>query len=576
MKVTYNNKYKERKPKEAVQVIKDFFNKYKYTIKEVTILQKTDFIWCCNLSLYFKDHFICSAYGAGTTKDFCLASGYSKLYEIFANRQPIFDNIVLTDKLQSLLYEQQGCTFKAGEQKLLVDQLCLDSNIKQMLLQLNVNYRDSKFEPVLKSMVRNNTFIGEPAVSLTTGNVVYYNPLLLKLVIGSTGTAAGNSLEEALVHGISEIVEKQTAYLFGQNDTLQYYQINHATLKSKVTQLAIEQLQTAGYEVFIIDLSYNFDWPVVLVAAYNKATKNYTSFFSAFPEFELAVEQAICKCCQKVISFGTESVYAADSVLFKLFEHTMSGNKNILIASRDYNNISEHALLTTKLVDTCNYNCFLKSKAYSNLELLNSYKNLFIRHDTDIFMFDNSLCDEFRAVTVYCPDFMPPTFDEKLDPSSIVPPEEVFEATLKEHEQLSKMMIKNFSKYFKGLPLVIFPKESYFALQIDFTGSLLGSLFEDVDDINVLYEIYSCLYETPYASYINKYATLFKYRINNYTKEEVKEIFNFCGEDFSDIDWYCCADIHYIYENVLLPAFNEIYNNEFFEGLLAPFLNSYK
>jgi len=62
-----------------------------------------------------------------------------------------------------------------------------------------------------------STIYGFPYINLLTNQINYYNLHFLTGLFGTTGFAAGNSLEEALVQGASEIYERIALNLFYKN-----------------------------------------------------------------------------------------------------------------------------------------------------------------------------------------------------------------------------------------------------------------------------------------------------------------------------------------------------------------------
>ena len=137
-----------------------------------------------------------------------------------------------------------------------------------------------------------------PFLDVTTGekvNVPYY---LLNSLYTTNGLAAGNSLEEAIVQGFSEIVERycQRYFLEGKltpPDVPEDYLANCETAYS-----VIKQVREAGYDVIIKDCSMGDDYPVVASAIINPKDRSSRVMFGASPVFEIALERSLTEVFQ--------------------------------------------------------------------------------------------------------------------------------------------------------------------------------------------------------------------------------------------------------------------------------------
>ena len=79
------NKFKERQPKETINIISTFFEKRGYTIEILNIDKSESGTYFCSLSLKYKDIIVLQSNGKGTNLEYCAASGYAELYERFCN-----------------------------------------------------------------------------------------------------------------------------------------------------------------------------------------------------------------------------------------------------------------------------------------------------------------------------------------------------------------------------------------------------------------------------------------------------------------------------------------------------------
>lgn len=137
-----------------------------------------------------------------------------------------------------------------------------------------------------------------PHWDLTTGQTVYY-PLDLRVACyGSNGGAAGNTMEEAIVQAVSEIVERanKTKILTEgivvpevPEDVLSQYPVAYGI---------ITWLREHGLRVSIRDCSLGGRFPVVCVCYIDVETGRYHTHFGACPVFEIALERALTESFQ--------------------------------------------------------------------------------------------------------------------------------------------------------------------------------------------------------------------------------------------------------------------------------------
>ena len=86
-----------------------------------------------------------------------------------------------------------------------------------------------------------------------------------------------------------------------------YYKINHSIL-NKDLQTIISNIEAKNYNVFIFDLSFNFNLPVCLAVLMHKNTKQIHYDFGAHPIFDIAVERCLTELYQGCKTFTIPSL----------------------------------------------------------------------------------------------------------------------------------------------------------------------------------------------------------------------------------------------------------------------------
>jgi ribosomal protein S12 methylthiotransferase accessory factor len=118
-------------------------------------------------------------------------------------------------------------------------------------------------------IITDGLYIGEPYINLSTNEIMYYDRRILNRIIASNGMAAGNTLEEALNQGISELAERLVTKWFFEKEQKQYYLITHDSINSSIIKTIINNIEERGNKVYIFDLSYNFNLPVIMTLIIN-------------------------------------------------------------------------------------------------------------------------------------------------------------------------------------------------------------------------------------------------------------------------------------------------------------------
>ncbi len=151
----------------------------------------------------------------------------------------------------------------------------------------------------LKYNLRDDEVVMAPFYSVNKKEEVYFPILIFQdLFCGSNGMASGNTFEEAIVQGLSEICER---YAFSQiisNElTMPEIPKNEYEEYENITEV-IEYLKKAGYEINIKDASAGKKLPVVCVLF--KDTENNILYmkYGAQPSLPIAIERCLTEFAQ--------------------------------------------------------------------------------------------------------------------------------------------------------------------------------------------------------------------------------------------------------------------------------------
>lgn len=157
-----------------------------------------------------------------------------------------------------------------------------------------------------------------PCYNITTGQPDYFPNDMRLRVYGSNGCAAGNSIEEAIVQALSEVVERRHQNEILLNDLTPPEVPEEVLCSSKTAYDIIRYVRGKGFKVIIKDCSLGKKFPVVCACFIHEATGKYHTHFGAYPIFEIALERALTETFQgrninSIAQFADLTYNTADS-----------------------------------------------------------------------------------------------------------------------------------------------------------------------------------------------------------------------------------------------------------------------
>lgn len=397
----FDIKYKDRNPEETIQIIKNFFISLGYEIHIMQNMESEIHTWSnmIKLSMNGKDYM--NSCGKGMTNEYALASGYAELYERFCNKMPVLSNLYMMNKIIEISNKKFGYALHPNEIKMSIEEIIKEPLINNYFSDIFTNLEHQK---QYLNIICDEQPIGIPYKGFNTNNVKYFDPRVLSKIITSTGMAAGNTIEEALNQGLSEIFERYAFEQLFSNKQKIYHQINIKTIQNKELKEKIDKIKNK-YDFFIFDLSYNFKVPVILTVLINKINHNISFNLGSFPVFEIALERAITELYQGTFDFNSNITEVNFQQPF--IDENWAISQNLFGSSYLFCTcFPEHVLLQNKIEDYPS-DIFLTNKNYSNIELNNYYKQLANKMNINFYYADNSLIDEIKAIHIFSDNFLP-------------------------------------------------------------------------------------------------------------------------------------------------------------------------
>lgn len=391
------NKYKDRTPEETITIIQNFFNRNKLTVKLVENRKTEIGTYSCHLVLY-KDHLeILASNGKGMTEIFSLASGYAELYERFCNKITQFTNYYTFKKLKDEISKVTGFIF-APDEKIMTNKDILE--FIPFKKTYDLLFTDKKILNSYLSYITDNMPIGLPYLNFDNKtDVVYIDPRTARANVGSVGMAAGNTIEEAANQAISEIYEHEATVNFYKDIQDKYYAINLDKIENPEIKNIVNIIRQKGYKLYVLDLSYNFNTPVLVAILINEFDQSLNINFGAFPVYDIAIERIFTELYQ-----GMDNYYLTT----KLEEPFMSKDLGEIVDNYFGSNATSSSVFPEVIfdrieyVDTYNKEVFIsRDESYQNNTVLNNYFiNLNKKLNNKMWIRDFSLDSNICAIQV--------------------------------------------------------------------------------------------------------------------------------------------------------------------------------
>ncbi len=249
-------------------------------------------------SLHIRDAHspMCFSNGKGATKESALASALGEFIERLNCNHYYNDQFWGEDIAKAaFVHYPNECWFKPGAGDALpaeiLDEYCLQ------IYNPDGELRGSHLYDTNSGNVQRG-ICSLPYVRRSDGKVVYFPSNLIDNLFLSNGMSAGNTLAEAQVQCLSEILERavKRAILEGE---ITLPDVPHEVLEKYPGILAgIQGLEEQGFPVLVKDASLGGEFPVMCVTLMNPRTGGVFASFGSHPSFEVALERSLTELLQ--------------------------------------------------------------------------------------------------------------------------------------------------------------------------------------------------------------------------------------------------------------------------------------
>lgn len=252
--------------------------------------------------------------GKGVDKNFARASAYGELFERYQND-------MLSDRTMDMRKQNKsevGFECAPDEQNLTIEEILKqgDSFIKFIEEKFNISHmtESEKITSLLEISKPENEgkYLCLPFYSVLDNQVYYLPQSFYMKFYGSNGMAAGNTPEEAIVQGLSEIMERivQNKVI---NEKLSLPDIPIEVLKRypEMYEMFEKIRSNEEYYVEIKDCSLGGMYPVAALIIVEKDTGRYGIKFGSHPSMCIAIERAFTEATQghSVYEYTNRSIF---------------------------------------------------------------------------------------------------------------------------------------------------------------------------------------------------------------------------------------------------------------------------
>lgn len=253
--------------------------------------------------------------GKGTDELFATASGYAELIERIQN------NLLVSQLKGPRLESYKGFSDFPDEKIMTLEELaaqdnpylenifrrffCFDTSEKINLLR--------RFNEILYDRTDDKITV-IPFADLFNDRIIYIPFKMALMFCGSNGMAAGNTLEEAFVQGMSEIFERYVNALVAFGKAVPP-EIPRQYLKGYSFWDLIQKIESSGnYKVSVRDCSLGKNFPVAATIIFDKERGTFGVKFGSHPALAVAIERTLTEAFQgrKLLEFSADNFIGGD------------------------------------------------------------------------------------------------------------------------------------------------------------------------------------------------------------------------------------------------------------------------
>lgn len=238
--------------------------------------------------------------GKGTSRQYALASGYGEFMERLQNGALYRYKVNMSDEDA----KYGGFVFAPDEEEISFSDL-LRSKCR-VILDSFTNQRGlsngemlSEWERIQDHHSDSGKMITLPFYSIQNKSIDYLPISILDHKYGTNGMCAGNTPQEAIVQGLSEILERYVNFRIIDEDITPPTIPDEILCQYPILLELRNRIEKSGtFKVILKDCSLGEDFPVVCLILIDSKNSSYFVKFAAHPHFAIAIERTLTELLQ--------------------------------------------------------------------------------------------------------------------------------------------------------------------------------------------------------------------------------------------------------------------------------------
>ena len=325
-----NRRYKEVTPEETVKKLKGLLEKLGIEVVEKWSNESS--VGTYSLRVCIKGTDI-GQNGKGMTKEFAMASGYAEFFERMQNGMFRFRMEKPTTEIPFVnAPDEKHLTVKEAlniDETGKIKNSFFENIVKQNGKENSIAEEQAQFiKKILNeksNLVEKEEYNYLPYYSVKNKDLKYVPDRLFSYLFDTNGMCAGNSKEEALIEGLSEILERYVGVkIFKEKVTLPEIPNTYIEKFPKVKKMVDKLKQSTEYYFRLVDCSFGGKYPVAGLYIIEKNTGKFGFKMGAHPDYGIAMERCFTEAAQ-----GRDIYEYAETCLFDFYSGEDSKNRNL-------------------------------------------------------------------------------------------------------------------------------------------------------------------------------------------------------------------------------------------------------
>ena len=398
-------RYKEVEPEETVKRLKNLLNKIGIEVDEKWSNESSVGTYSLRIAIKGTD---IGQNGKGMTKEFAMASSYAEFFERFQNGVFRFR---MEKPTKDLPFSNAP-----DEKHLSVEEAMKGNNsFFEYIIKENGKANRTKEEKIeyikqilneKSDLVEKEDYLYLPYYSVKNKDIEYVPDRLFSYLYDTNGMCAGNSKEEALIEGLSEILERYAGTkMVKERITLPEIPMEYIEKFPKVKKMVEKLNKNTEYYFRLVDCSFGGKYPVAGLYILEKNTGKFGFRLGAHPDYGIAMERCFTEAAQ-----GRDIYEYAETSIFDFYEGEKSEERNVTDYIFTHFSTAPYQVIGPKPEFE-----FTEMQDVSNLDNKTILKNLvktILEDGKDILVRDVSVLG-FPAFSIAIPGMSEETFDPK-------------------------------------------------------------------------------------------------------------------------------------------------------------------